>query len=195
VLFISGEVGVGGGLIVDGRPLSGLAGYGGEVGHMALNPAGVVCRCGSVGCWETEVGERALLLQAGHNPGGGRAEVDAVLREAAAGVPAALSALDNIGRWLGVGLSALVNVLNPELIVLGGLCGRIQPYVATPLQAELDRLALKASRELVRVVPASLGLDAPLIGAAELAFEPLLADPVGSVQDRAMGRDQRRATA
>ncbi len=177
VLFISGEVGVGGGLIVDGQPLTGIAGYGGEVGHIPVNPAGGVCRCGSLGCWETEVGERALLTRAGHSPDGGRTEVDAVLRDAAAGSPSALSALDNVGRWLGVGLAGLVNVLNPELIVLGGLFGRIYPYVATPLRTEFDRLALAASRELVTIVPATLGIDAPLLGAAELAFEPLLADP------------------
>ena len=60
VLFISGEYGVGGGLIVDGRPLTGVAGYGGEVGHMPVNPTGSTCRCGAIGCWETEVGEAAL---------------------------------------------------------------------------------------------------------------------------------------
>jgi predicted NBD/HSP70 family sugar kinase len=179
VLFISGEVGVGGGLIIDGRQVSGVAGYAGEIGHMPINPSGTVCRCGSVGCWETEVGERALLLLAGHPPGGGRAEVDAVLREAAAGSPAVLSALDNVGRWLGVGLAALVNVLNPQLIVLGGLTGRIHPFAGQSLRAELDRLALRASREVVTVVPAMLGTDAPLLGAAELAFEPLLDDPIG----------------
>ena len=178
LLFISGEVGVGGGVIVDGRPLVGRAGYGGEVGHMPINPAGAVCRCGSIGCWETEVGERTLLLRAGHPPNGGRAEVDAVLREAAAGAPEALSALDNVGRWLGVGLAGLVNILNPQLIVLGGLFGRIHPFVATSLRAEIDRLGLSASSELVDVRPATLGIDAPLLGAAELAFEPLLADPL-----------------
>jgi predicted NBD/HSP70 family sugar kinase len=190
VMFISGEVGVGGGLIVDGRPLTGAAGYGGEVGHMPINPSGAVCRCGSVGCWETEVGERALLLLAGHPPGGGRAEVDAVLREAAAGAPAALSALDNVGRWLGVGLATLVNVLNPELVVLGGLTGRIHPFAGKSLRSELDRLALKASRELVKVVPSELGVDAPLLGAAELAFEPLLEDPIGVMLARG-GRASR----
>jgi predicted NBD/HSP70 family sugar kinase len=194
VLFISGEVGVGGGLIVDGRPLTGIAGYGGEVGHIPVNPSGAVCRCGSVGCWETEVGERALLLLAGHPPGGGRAEVDAVLREAAAGSPAALSALDNVGRWLGIGLAGLVNVLNPQRVVLGGLTGRIHPYVAQSLGTELDRLTLQASRELVEVVPATLGVDAPLLGAAELAFEPLLEDPVGVVQGRG-GRAARARRA
>lgn len=178
-LFIFGEVGVGGGLIAGGQRLTGLAGYAGEVGHIPVNPAGAVCRCGSVGCWETEVGETALLTRAGRPPDGGRAGVDAVLRDAASGSPVAISALNNIGRWLGVGVAGLVNVLNPELVVMGGLFGRIHPFVSSSLRNELDRLALPASRELVTVVPAALGADATLLGAAELAFEPLLADPAG----------------
>lgn len=195
VLFISGEVGVGGGLIVDGRPLTGLAGYGGEVGHMPINPAGTACRCGSVGCWETEVGERALLARAGRSPDGGRAEVDAVLRDAVAGLPAAMTALEEVGRWMGVGLACLINVLNPELVVLGGLCGRIYPFAGAALHAELDRLALEASRELVKVVPATLGVDAPLLGAAELAFEPLLADPAAWTPVRALDPMRRSVRA
>ena len=177
VVYIAGDAGVGGGLIVNGRPFTGLAGYGGEVGHIPVNPTGSVCRCGSVGCWETEVGESALLTRAGRPPDGGRAEVDALLLDADSGSPAAIDALDDVGRWLGVGLAGLVNVLNPELIVLGGQFGRTYPYVIASLRAELDRLTLEASRAMVRVVPATLGADAPLLGAAELAFEPLLADP------------------
>ena len=177
VLFISAEVGVGGGLIVDGDPLPSVAGYAGEVGHIPVNPAGLSCRCGSVGCWETEVGADALLRRAGHQPGGGRRELDAVLREAESGSPVALGALDEVGRWIGFGLAGLVNIFNPRLIVLGGLFGRIHPFVDDTLEAELDRLALEAPRRLVRVVPASLGIDAPLLGAAEFAFEPLLGDP------------------
>ena len=177
VLFLSGEVGVGGGLIVDGAPLAGATGYGGEVGHVPVNPNGSRCRCGSIGCWETEVGEGALLRLAGHPPDAGREEVDAVLAEAAAGSQSVLGALDTVGRWLGFGLAGLVNVFNPQVVVLGGLFGRIHPFVEETLRTELDRLALPQSREVVRVVPASLGVDAPLLGAAELAFEPLLADP------------------
>jgi predicted NBD/HSP70 family sugar kinase len=177
VLFISGEVGVGGGLIVDGAQLTGAGGFAGEVGHMPVNPDGRTCRCGSVGCWETEIGEGALLRRAGHPPDAGREEVEAVLREAAAGAPDVLEALDAVGRWLGFGLAGLVNVFNPQVVVLGGLFGRIHPFVETTVATELDRLALPQTRDAVRVIPAALGVDAPLLGAAELAFEPLLADP------------------
>jgi predicted NBD/HSP70 family sugar kinase len=177
VLFVSGEVGVGGGLIVDGKQLTGAAGYGGEIGHIPVNPNGSRCRCGSIGCWETEVGEGALLRLAGHPPDAGREGLDAVLREAADGSSKALRALDEIGRWLGFGLAGLVNVFNPQVVVLGGLFGRIHPFVEATLASELARLSLPQSREVVRIAPASLGVDAPLLGAAELAFEPLLADP------------------
>ncbi len=177
VILIWGSIGVGGGLIVDGRPLTGVAGYSGEVGHIPVNPDGLPCRCGSIGCWETEVGTGALLRRAGYPPEGGREAIDAVLREAESGSPHALSALAETGRWLGIGLAGLINILNPRLVLLGGRLLRSYPFVRSTLEAELDRRVLRASRHLVRVVPATLGIDAPLLGAAELAFEPLLTDP------------------
>lgn len=177
MVFVSGEVGVGGGIIVDGQSLTGVEGFAGEVGHMPVNPFGAACRCGSVGCWETEVGEEALLRGAGRSPDGGRPAVDALIADAEAGVPAALQSLAAVGRWLGIGLAALVNLLNPRVIVLGGLLGRIHPFVGAAIESELDRRALPAPRALLRVTPAALGEDAPLIGAAELAFAPFLADP------------------
>jgi predicted NBD/HSP70 family sugar kinase len=193
VLFISGEVGVGGGLIVDGLPFQGAAGYGGEVGHLPVNPRGQVCSCGGFGCWETEVGAMSLLRRAGRSTLGGRAEMDALLRDAAAGSRQALDALEETGRWLGVGLAGLVNVLNPRLVVFGGLFQRIHPYVATVVDSELDRRALPAPRRLVRVVAGALGDEAPLIGAAELAFEPVLADPARWLQRAAIDRVRKHA--
>jgi len=184
VLFLSSEVGVGGGLIVGGQPLTGVAGYGGEVGHMPVNPEGATCRCGSVGCWETEIGEDVLLARAGHPRGGGRREVDAVLLEAGEGSETALAALGHVGRWLGIGLAGLVNIFNPQLIILGGRFGRIHPFVSRTIEEELDRRALAAPRALVRVVPTTLADDAQLLGAAELAFEPILADPATWVGPR-----------
>jgi predicted NBD/HSP70 family sugar kinase len=177
VLYVSGEVGVGGGAITGGRPLTGVDGYGGEIGHMPVNPDGKPCRCGSTGCWETEVGEGALLARAGYPLDGGRAALDAVIADAAAGRPAAIAAIEETGFWLGLGLAGLVNILNPRRVVLGGLFARIHPFVADIVERGLDRFALVASRQLVSVVPSTLGVDAPLLGAAELAFEPLLADP------------------
>lgn len=182
VLLVWGEVGVGGGVITGGMPLTGAEGYGGEIGHMPVNPAGSPCACGSVGCWETEVGEGALLALAGRSPDAGRAGVEATLADAAAGSPVALSALDQIGRWLGVGLAGLVNVFNPRIIVLGGHFGRIHPFVREALEDELARRSLAAPLALVRIVPAVLGENALLLGAAELAFEPLLADPANWVR-------------
>jgi predicted NBD/HSP70 family sugar kinase len=118
-----------------------------------------------------------LLKRAGYPPEGGLAGVELLLRQAAQGSLAELSALEQVGRWLGFGLAGLVNVLNPGLIVLGGHFGRIFPLVLPTLADELDRRALPASRALIRIVPATLGVDAPLLGGAELAFEPLLGDP------------------
>lgn len=189
VLFISGEVGVGGGLILDGVPLTGIAGYGGEVGHIPVRHDGIACRCGSIGCWETEIGAYALLRLAGHPTDGGRAEVDAVIAAAEEGEPGARVAVDHVGRWLGFGLAGLVNVFNPRLVVLGGLFVRMLPLIADIVAAELDRRTLPETRRLVRVLPATLGTDASLIGAAELAFEPLLADPAAWLRPR---RDRRQ---
>jgi predicted NBD/HSP70 family sugar kinase len=177
VLYVAGEVGVGGNIISGGRPLVGAAGFAGEVGHMVVNPAGARCGCGSVGCWETEIGERAMLVAAGRSPDGGRAAVDDLIAAAFAGDPAAMAGVTQIGRWLGIGVASLINVLNPTLVVLGGVLGRIHPLVAGELEADLDERVLPAGRQLVRVVPGALGVNAPIIGAAELAFEPMLADP------------------
>ena len=120
----------------------------------------------------------------GRPAGGGRAAVDALLRDADAGLPEALAALEETGRWLGVGLGGLVNIFNPRVVVLAGLFGRMYPFVAETIERELDRRALPGSRDLVRVVPAGLGVDGPLLGAAELAFEPLLADPAAWLRPR-----------
>ena len=184
ILYLSGEVGVGGGIIVDGEPFIGAAGYGGEVGHMPVNPAGLACRCGSIGCWETEAGSQSLLRRAGRVATGGRDAIDELLAEAEAGSPIALGALEETGRWIGIGLAGLVNLLDPRLVVFGGLFGRIHPFVARIVEAELDRRALAAPRRLVRIVPSKLGGEASLRGAAELAMEPLLADPARWMRPR-----------
>jgi predicted NBD/HSP70 family sugar kinase len=189
VLYVTGEVGVGGNLVQDGEPLVGAAGYAGEIGHMPVNPSGTRCGCGSVGCWETEIGERAMLARAGRRPDGGREAVSEVIAAARNGERRALAAIDHVGSWLGIGLAGLVNVFNPTLVVLGGTFERIHPLIADRINEMLDERALRASRELVSIVPASLGVDAPVLGAAELAFESFIADPASRL------RDERRSAA
>jgi predicted NBD/HSP70 family sugar kinase len=176
-LYISGEVGVGGGAIVGGQPLLGSAGLAGEIGHMTVNPDGVACRCGARGCWETEVGRDVILRRAGVTDHPGLAGVEQVIAAATDGSPEARAALVDVGRWLGIGLGALVNILNPRMIVLGGVHARMYPVIRDVVDAEVGRRSLAAPRAEVRIVPAMLGVDAPLIGASEAAFEPLLADP------------------
>jgi len=190
LIYLSTEVGVGGGVIIGGQPLAGLAGFGGEVGHIAVNPEGRICSCGSRGCWETEIGELALLRYAGHGGDGGREAVDAVFAAAEAGSPTALRAFAEVGRWLGLGLASLVNIFNPGLVVLGTRFARMHPFTQDAMQRELDARALRMARDLVTVVASRLGVDAPLLGAAETAFAPLLRDPIAWVErhDRLAGQ-------
>lgn len=177
-ICVWGEVGVGAGIIAAGRPLTGSAGFAGEVGHLPVRPDGRACHCGSRGCWETEIGEDALLGRAGGvGAAGGRPGFEAVLAAAVRRDPEVLAALDAVGGWLGVGLAGIVNVFNPRRIALGGRFGAIHPFVAGRIEATLDELAMAAPRSMVEIVPAALGLDAPLHGAAELAFEQILDDP------------------
>jgi predicted NBD/HSP70 family sugar kinase len=173
-----GEAGVGAGIVSEGRPLRGRSGLAGEVGHLPIRPGGRRCHCGARGCWETEVGEEALLRATGQAAGaGGPAVIDEIIADAASGNPATLEALGGLGRWLGFGLAGLVNLLDPERIALGGLFGRLHPFVADAIADELGRRRMTQAREPVAIVPAELGPDAPLVGAAELALASLLDDP------------------
>jgi predicted NBD/HSP70 family sugar kinase len=172
VVFLIGDVGLGGGVIAGGRPLQGVGGYAGELGHLMVNPRGRTCRCGSTGCWETEVGapaiSRALNLPA-H-------DFD-LLADRLASVRTPSAALRRVGRYLGLGLGSIVNVLNPEVVVLGGLLRLLYPVVRETTDEALAAAALVAPREQVRVVVPALGGDAVLVGAAERCFEAVLADP------------------
>jgi predicted NBD/HSP70 family sugar kinase len=177
VIYLHGDGGVSGGVIAGGRPMTGYAGHGGEVGHMVVNPQGRACGCGSKGCWETEIGEAALVKAAGRD-GTGRSVVLAVVDAAGRGDAMAQLALRQVGDWLGFGVANLVNIFNPELVIFGGTLRDIYLSSAAQVRGRLTRMALVASREHVRLRTPSLGDDAALFGAADLAFEGLLADPL-----------------
>jgi predicted NBD/HSP70 family sugar kinase len=188
LLYLSCDVGVGGGVITGGRPLVGASGYAGEVGHFPINVDGWECGCGSRGCWESEVGQRALLRRADRDPDAGPEAVADLVREAEAGSPVALDALAAVGRWMGLGLAGLVNVFDPQIVVLGGLFAQTAPFTLPAVRGQMEDRKLAITREPVGVVVSLLGVDAPVLGAAERAFEPLLADPAGSANQRG-GRD------
>jgi predicted NBD/HSP70 family sugar kinase len=184
VLYVHGEVGVGGGMIVDGRLMTGAAGYFGEIGHFPMAAGGAPCRCGSHGCWETEIGAEALLARAGLPTDGGAEAIDALLAAAAAGDARVLAAIDQTGEHLGIGLAGFVNTFNPRLVVLGGLFARLLPYAQTSIRSVLARRTMAAPLSMVTVVAARLGDDAPLLGAAELALEAVLEDPASRIATR-----------
>jgi predicted NBD/HSP70 family sugar kinase len=178
LVYVSGEVGIGVGVIVGGKPLLGVAGYAGEAGHMLVNPTGVRCRCGAVGCWETEAGELALIRRTGISNGTtGLGIIDEITSRAEAGDEAILEAISGVGGWLGLGIGDLINIFNPRLVALGGLFGRLHPLMKAGIAEGVESRALQAPGALCEVVPSSLGVDAPLIGAAELILSETIADP------------------
>ena len=178
VVYLVGHSGIGAGVFTSGRPLVGSNGYAGEVGHVVVNPDGRDCRCGSRGCWETEAGEEQLLRLAGQPPGGGLAGVRAVVSAAASGDLAAVAAMDRVGWWLGRGTAAVINLFNPEMVILGGALAEVYTAGGPVVRAALDAATLAPQRDGVRLALPAFGVDSALVGAGELAFVPLLADPL-----------------
>jgi predicted NBD/HSP70 family sugar kinase len=187
VIYLYGDAGISAGIIAGGRRMSGFDGLSGEVGHMVVHPGGRPCSCGSRGCWETEVGEYALLRASGRTdadaaglPPGvtGRQAVRAVVDAAARGDGRALAAVRQVGDWLGLGVGNLVNIFNPEMVIFGETLRDVYLAAAAPLRSRLNSIGLASSLSHVRLRTPALGDDAVLIGAAELAFDELLADPL-----------------
>jgi predicted NBD/HSP70 family sugar kinase len=177
VIYLYGDVGVGAGIIAGGRAVTGHGGYGGEVGHMVVNPNGRRCTCGSRGCWETVIGERALLDLAQAKDSGYEA-VLAVIDRAARGDAIAREAVHEVGDWLGFGVANLVNIFNPELVIFGGTLRDVYLAAAAQVRSKINSIGLPATREHVRLRTPALGQEAALLGAAELAFQQLLSDPL-----------------
>lgn len=178
LVYLAGHSGIGAGIFTSGRPLAGSHGYAGEVGHLLVNPDGLECHCGSRGCWETEAGEERLFELAGRPAGSGLDGVREVLSAAAAGERAAARAVEHVATWLGRGTANVVNAFNPDVVILGGALAEVYAAAAPTVQAAVDAQALAAPLEGVRLVTPAFGPDSSLLGAAELAFAPLLSDPL-----------------
>jgi glucokinase len=188
VLYLGLGTGIGGGLILDGQVRRGAYGFAGEVGHIVVEPGGPECGCGNRGCWEmvasgtaiTREGRAAVARHthsALHELAGGDPErvTGTMVTEAAqAGDPTAAGILAEVGHRLGEGIAGLVNVLDPELVVIGGGAAGAGELLLTPARASF-RAAVEG-RELhpdVPIVEGALGPDAAAIGAALMALEAL----------------------
>jgi predicted NBD/HSP70 family sugar kinase len=170
-VHVSGEIGVGAGVVLGGELWRGARGFGGELGHLTVEPDGLPCACGSRGCLETRAGLDALLSAAGAPS---REELEARAR---AGDRRALSALDQAGRWLGVACSSAANLLDLEAILLGGAYAPLAGWLGAGMEGELRTRVLGSQWGVPRVVPAALGMQAAVRGAAALVLRHLLDDP------------------
>ncbi|MFE3068611.1 ROK family protein [Streptomyces sp. NPDC059247] len=172
-LHLTGEIGVGGAIVVHGELLRGAHGFAGEIGHLAVDAAGPRCRCGSRGCLERYAGQAALLAATGAHG------VQDLTDRARAGDGRTLAALADAGRMLGRALSGAVNLLDPEAVVLGGIYPQLMPWLVPALTEELSSRVVSGlwTPESGRLRPASPATDASR-GAAFLVLHDVLADPL-----------------
>lgn len=182
LLVLFGEVGVGGGIVADGRLLRGRHGSAGELGHITVDARGRPCGCGRYGCWETVIGLRALLRLAaeGDDPvQDPRLPIDLRLaeigRRAAAGDSRVLAALRQVGFWIGVGAVTLVNAIDPAAVVLSGTFAPIGDFLRPAVEDGLRAGVHGPGR--TDVVVSALGLSGAVQGGALLALEAVFENP------------------
>ncbi|MFN8076283.1 MAG: ROK family glucokinase [Kineosporiaceae bacterium] len=181
--------GLGGGIVIDGHLVRGAWGSGAEFGHVRVVPDGHLCGCGKRGCWEQYCSGRALGREgrraAAENPdaaaailakaGGDPAAVEGWMVSVSAreGDPLAISLLGEVGRWLGEGIADLADLLDPEVVVVGGGVIETGELLLGPARIAYEaQLSASAYRPHLRIVAAELGTSAGLIGAADLARVP-----------------------
>ena len=168
LIFVKVSSGVGAGIIVNGHLFRGSNGTAGEIGHLTLNEQGPICRCGSRGCLEAYAGSGpAKAMMAGQMPEASLADIVAAAKE---GNVSAIRVFEDAGLHLGWGLGALTNLLNPDLIVVGGDMASAGDLLLEPARQGLRRHCLSGAAN-TPVVPASLGDRASLVGALVLAIE------------------------
>jgi predicted NBD/HSP70 family sugar kinase len=179
----TGHRGVGGALVLDGRLHTGSSGLALEVGHLTVDPGGRPCHCGSRGCLDVETDPLAFVEAAGREPGPEVSLLErsrALISEEYATDPAVRDAVGTLIDRLGLGLAGLVNILNPDRIILGGLHRTLLETDGERLRAVVADRSLWGRSGSVPVLPGELAHNS-LVGAAELAWQPVLDDPLGAL--------------
>ena len=204
MLYVRVGTGIVGGLVINGQPYLGQGFGAGELGHITVQPDGALCRCGNQGCLATVATVDALLSRVSQllrdnrdNPLWLRGHdslnsltLEDIVWAAEADNAVALQALAEIGRWLAIAIASAVNLLNLDMVIIGGPLEQAGERLLTPLRAELSQRALPTHLARVEVVPSALKEDAPSIGAASLVLHELMSPnplPValGSFTERA----------
>ena len=168
LVFIKIGSGIGAGLILGGHPFSGSFGITGEIGHETITDNGVACHCGNRGCLETVASTSVMMALLGT-----RAPVTTadIVRNAIAGDAATLRVLDDAGAAIGRGLASIANLINPEVIVIGGPLADLGQILLAPIERGLLRHAVPSIGESTRLVMSSLGDRAEALGAASLVLQ------------------------
>jgi glucokinase len=183
-IYITLSTGIGGGIVIDGRIYTGAIGAAGEVGHMTIDDDGPICNCGNKGCWETLASGTALAKEARRRieEGGGslilecadgdveKVTAEVVHRAARQGDGLAKELIARTGYYVGVGLANLINIFNPELIVIGGGLANIGDMLLKPALKVASERAYKEPFQAARFAFAELGRNSGVVGAAAFAF-------------------------
>jgi predicted NBD/HSP70 family sugar kinase len=176
LIQLSGETGVGAGVICDGRPLRGHLGYLGEIGHLRIKSDGPLCGCGRRGCLEAVAGIPAILARldpAGQPDADPQVRTEQLVRRAELGETDTIEVLTEVGTLLGQGVSVLANILNPELVVLGGSYAALGRWLVPAVEKELTDDALAPEAGGCQIVISTFGYDATSIGAVARSLDRL----------------------
>ncbi|GAA2143888.1 ROK family transcriptional regulator [Glycomyces algeriensis] len=174
-LYISGGLDIGAGIILDRRLMRGSHGWGGELGHVTVDPDGKPCRCGSRGCLQTYA-SLAAILDGQTLPDGLTADA-ALLTWADAGRPETIAALDTAATALGIAIANVLNLLDIDTVLLGGSFALLSSWLITGVETEINQRVLSARWAPITVRPATLGPDAAAIGAAMAVVDRIRRDP------------------
>lgn len=173
-LYVSGEVGIGAAIVLDGEVFVGRHGWGGELGHTVVDQQGPRCTCGARGCLEQYAGKDALLRAAGRDV---EEPVDALVAAAGAGDERAARALRSGGEALGVALANFINLVDVETVVLGGIYAPLAPWLTESVVAQLRARVLASAWADARVGVAAAGPHAAMTGAAVVVLRAVADDP------------------
>ncbi|MGE5174142.1 MAG: ROK family protein [Betaproteobacteria bacterium] len=178
MILLTLGTGVGGGIVLNNQIWQGADGMAGELGHMTVIPDGRLCGCGNTGCLEMYASARGIVQsyrerRAHTSPASEEITSEQVYEAARKGEADALAVMQGMGRMLGIGIANLINIFNPEMIVIGGRVKEAWPLFIDATREEIRNRAFEVPAARTQIVPSKLGDDAGLVGAAAVALQKL----------------------